>query len=246
MSEKKVAIITGASRGIGKAIALRLAKDNFMVVINYNKSREDAEKVLESIKEIGGNGILFQGSVTDRDVMDGMVKEVVNQFGRIDLLVNNAGVLRPKYLMMTKLDEWEETIATNLTGPFYCIKSVLRSMIEQRSGRIINMSSVASLSGIPGQSSYAASKSGMNGMTRVLAKELSNYGILINSIAPGFIETDMTGDFPETALKEYKNSIPLKRFGHGEDVANLVSFLASEQASYITGQVIAVDGGLSA
>jgi 3-oxoacyl-[acyl-carrier protein] reductase len=245
VNEQKVAIVTGASRGIGKAIAIRLAQDKFKVIINYNKNHEEAEKVLNTIKNNGGDAILYQASVADRIAIDKMVKDVEDKFGSIDILVNNAGILRPKYLMLTKDEEWDETIQTNLTGPFYCIKAVLRSMIGNKSGRIINMSSVASLSGIPGQASYAASKSGINGVTKVLSKELSNYGILINSIAPGFIETDMTDSMGKEKLDEYKKTIPLKRFGHSDDIANLVSFLASDQSNYITGQIIAVDGGLS-
>jgi len=245
MLDRKVAIVTGASRGIGRAIAIQLANDGYTVVVNYHSNHEEARKTLAEIEERGAEGILFQGSVSDPKAMESMVQETIERFGRVDVLVNNAGILKPKYLMMTKLDEWEDTLQTNLSGAFYCIKAVLRTMIEKRAGRIINMSSVASISGIPGQASYAASKSGMNGLTRVLAKELSSYGILVNSIAPGFIETEMTGSFPDKTLQDYKETIPLRRFGHGEDVANLISFLASDRASYITGQVIAIDGGLS-
>ncbi|WP_339165265.1 3-oxoacyl-ACP reductase family protein [Siminovitchia sp. FSL W7-1587] len=244
-ANEKVAIVTGASRGIGRAISVALAKEGYKVVVNYNRSLEDAEKTVEIIQENGGEAILHQGSVTDPEKMKEMVDTTVNQLGTVDVLVNNAGILIPKYLMMTKPEEWNATIDTNLTGTYYGIKAVLRPMIEKKQGRIINISSVASISGISGQAAYAASKSGINGMTKVLAKELAPFNILVNSIAPGFIETDMTGDFPDRMLEEYRDSIPLKRFGQPTEIADFASFLASEKANYITGQVFAIDGGLS-
>ncbi|MFS0880721.1 3-oxoacyl-ACP reductase family protein [Metabacillus niabensis] len=244
-NEKKVAIVTGASRGIGQAIAIALANKGFSVVINYHNSHAGAEETLTKIKQNGGEAILHQGSVANAEDMKQMVENAVEHFGTVDVLVNNAGILIPKYLMMTKPDEWNQTIETNLTGAYLGIKAVLRPMIEKKRGRIINISSVASISGIAGQAAYAASKSGLNGITKVLAKELAPYNILVNSIAPGFIETDMTGDFPERMLEEYRDSIPLKRFGRPEEIASFVTFLSSDEAEYVTGQIFAIDGGLS-
>ncbi|MDQ0226410.1 3-oxoacyl-ACP reductase family protein [Metabacillus niabensis] len=244
-NEKKVAIVTGASRGIGQAIAIALANKGFSVVINYHNSHAGAEETLAKIKQNGGEAILHQGSVANAEDMKQMVENAIEHFGTVDVLVNNAGILIPKYLMMTKPDEWNQTIETNLTGAYLGIKAVLRPMIEKKRGRIINISSVASISGIAGQAAYAASKSGLNGITKVLAKELAPYNILVNSIAPGFIETDMTGDFPERMLEEYRDSIPLKRFGRPEEIANFVTFLSSDEAEYVTGQIFAIDGGLS-
>lgn len=245
MNDKKVAIVTGASRGIGRAIAVALADAKYRVVINYNSSRKCAKETLRLIKSKGGEAILFQGSVAKPEDMKNMIETTIDNYGTVDALINNAGILIPKYLMMTTLDDWNQTLETNLTGTFLSIKSVLRPLIENRSGKIINISSVASISGIAGQAAYAASKSGINGVTKVLAKELSSYNILVNSIAPGFIETDMTDDFPDRKLKEYEESIPLKRFGSPEDIANFVIYLVSDKANYITGQMFTIDGGLS-
>lgn len=243
--EKKVAIVTGASRGIGRAIVCSLAEANYRVVINYNSSHEHAKETLSYIQEQGGDALLVQGSVTNENDMKKLIETTVEHYGTVDVLVNNAGILIPKYLMMTTLEEWNRTLETNLSGAFLGIKAVLRPMIEKKRGKIINISSVASISGIAGQAAYAASKAGLNGVTKVLAKELAPYNILVNSIAPGFIDTDMTGDFPDKKLEEYRNSIPLKRFGLPEDIANFVTFLASDKANYATGQIFTVDGGLS-
>jgi len=240
----KVAIVTGASRGIGRAIALSLAMVGVSVVVNYKKSRHEAEKVLELVQQAGSDGFLYEGSVADSEAMERMVAATLEQYGQLDILINNAGILVPKHIMMTKAEEWIQAIETNLTGAFYCVKYAIRPMIEQHYGRIVNVSSVASIRGIAGQGSYASSKAGLNGLTRVLAKELALYGITVNAVAPGFIETDMTSIFDKKKT-EYQNTIPLKEFGKPEDVASLVSFLVSDNAGYITGQVIAVDGGLS-
>jgi 3-oxoacyl-[acyl-carrier protein] reductase len=245
LSRNMVAIVTGAGKGIGRAIAVELARQNIAVVVNYRKSRQEAEQVLQEIENSGGQAIAYQASVSDPEQIESMVRKTVDTFGGVDYLVNNAGILFPKYLMFTKEEDWNETMRTNATGPFYMIKAVMRFMIEQRYGRIVNISSVAGDSGLPGQAAYAASKSAVNGLTRVLSKELARYNIHVNSIAPGYISTEMIDFLDEQTMSEYIESIPLKRLGLTEDVANLVSFLISGKANYITGQVIAVDGGLS-
>jgi 3-oxoacyl-[acyl-carrier protein] reductase len=241
----KVAIVTGASRGIGRSIAMCLAEAGAKVVINYRSNAELAEQVKAEIEAKGGQAHAIQGCVTDPEAMKAMVKETVQVFGGLDILVNNAGILLPKFLMMTKPEEWAKTIDTNLTGVYNAIKPALRPMIEKKQGRIINITSVAGLSGIPGQAAYGTTKAGLIGLTNVLAKELAGFGITVNAIAPGFIETDMTSVFDEKTTEQYINSIPLKKYGRPEDIGHMAVYLASDLAGYITGQTIAVDGGLS-
>lgn len=242
--EKKVAIVTGASRGIGRAIALRLSKDGAVVVINYRHAQEKAQEVQREIIESGGQAYIKQCDVSDFASCEAFVKEVIGEFGRIDILVNNAGVVKDGLLMGMSEEDFDRVLNTNLKGAFHMLRFVSRQMLKQRSGRVINMSSVSGVMGNAGQANYAASKAGLIGLTKSAARELAARGITVNAIAPGFIETEMTDVLSEDAKKAAAAQIPLGKFGKPEQVAAAVSFLASEEAGYITGQVLAVDGGM--
>ncbi len=238
----QVALVTGASRGIGKAIALALASEGASVVINYANSSEAAKSLVESIQQAGGTAIALKADVSQADQVDHLVKETLTQLGRIDILVNNAGITRDTLLLRMKLEDWQSVIDLNLTGVFLCTQAVSKSMLKQRSGRIINIASVAGQMGNPGQANYSAAKAGVIGFTKTIAKEFASRGITVNAVAPGFIETDMTSGLK---ADEILKMIPLGRFGKPEDIAGLVLFLAAEEAaSYITGQVFNVDGGM--
>ena len=240
----KVALVTGASRGIGRAIAIAFAKEGATVAVNYAGNNEKAESVVGEIKELGRDAIAIQGDVADADSVSAMIKTVTESFGKIDILVNNAGITRDNLLMRLKEDDWDSVINTNLKGVFLCTKAITRLMMKQRQGRIINISSVVGVSGNAGQANYAAAKSGVIGLTKTSAKELAARGITVNAIAPGFIETDMTNHLTEDVGEQMLQQIPLKRFGSPDDVAHTAVFLASEEAGYITGQTIHVDGGM--
>ena len=240
----KVAVITGASRGIGKAIAIKFASQNYNIVINYHGNKESALDTKAECEKYGVNTLVYQGNVANFDDMDQMMKETLKTFGRIDVLVNNSGITKDQLLLKMDSNSFMEVIDVNLKGSFHAIKAVGRIMMKQRSGVIVNMSSVVGVAGNAGQVNYAASKAGIIGLTKSLAKELAPRNIRVNAIAPGFIETDMTDVLNETTKESIIKSIPLKTFGKAEDVANVVYFLASEEASYITGQVIHVDGGM--
>lgn len=244
MLKGKVAIVTGASRGIGRQIALTFASYGANVVVNYNGSLEKAKEVAKEIEEMGREALLFQGNVADMDAMKEMVKETTKKFGRIDILVNNAGVTKDNLLMAMKEEEFDQVIDTNLKGSFVCMKQVIRIMMKQRYGRIINLSSVSGRMGNAGQVNYSASKAGVIGMTKALAKEVGSRGITVNAVAPGFIETDMTAVLKDEVKEAIMAGIPLKRVGKPQDIAEAVAFLASDKASYITGQVLSVDGGM--
>ena len=240
----KIAVVTGASRGIGRAIAKKLAARGAEVIINYNGSAQKAEEVKSEIISAGGKAETIQCNVSDYNACEAFFKEVTARFGRIDILVNNAGITKDGLLMRMSEEEFSSVIDVNLKGTFYCIRFASRQMMKQRSGRIINMSSVVGVAGNAGQINYAASKAGVIGMTKSAAKELAGRGITVNAIAPGFIETDMTRILPEKVKEEMIKQIPLGRPGQGEDIAAAAAFLASDEAGYITGQILQVDGGM--
>ena len=241
MTDKKVALVTGGSRGIGKACALELAKAGCDVVINYAGNSEAAEKTVEELKALGSNSESYKFDVSNQVEVDENIAKIIEKYGRIDILVNNAGITRDDLFIRMGEDKWNAVINTNLSSAFYVSKPVVKLMMKQRSGAIVNMSSVVGLYGNPGQANYSAAKAGLVGFTKSLAKELGSRGIRVNAVAPGFIATDMTKDLGNT--EEYMKMIPLKRMGEAVDIAKTVKFLALD-ADYITGQAIQVDGGL--
>jgi len=240
--QNKVAIITGASRGIGRAIALELATQGASVVVNYANSSAAAKKVVEEITSAGGNAIALQADISQSEQVEALVSATLEKFSRIDILVNNAGITRDTLLLRMKLEDWQAVIDLNLTGVFLCTRAVSKILLKQRSGRIINIASVAGQMGNPGQANYSAAKAGVIGFTKTVAKELASRGITVNAVAPGFIATDMTSNLNAEDILKY---IPLGRYGQPEDIAGMVRFLAADPAAaYITGQVFNVDGGL--
>ena len=241
----KVVFITGANRGIGKQTAITLAKQGFDIAINYRTANESLNEVIKEIEGYGVKCIAVQGDVSSFEDCENMTKQVIEKFGKIDVLVNNAGITKDMLFMRMKQDDFKQVIDVNLIGTYNMTKNVSRYMIKQRSGKIINISSVVGLHGNAGQANYSASKAGIIGFTKSLAKELAGRNILVNAIAPGFIETDMTNVLKDEVKSNILNSIPLKREGKSEEVANVVKFLASDDSSYITGQVISVDGGMN-
>ncbi len=238
----KVAIVTGASRGIGRAIARELAKVGASVVVNYASSSQAADELVSEIIQAGGSAIALAADVSKEDQVDALIKTAIEKFNRIDILVNNAGITRDTLLLRMKPEDWQAVIDINLTGVFLCTRAVSKIMLKQRSGRIINITSVAGLMGNPGQANYSAAKAGVIGFTKTVAKELASRGITVNAVAPGFIATDMTSDLDAEDILKY---IPLGRYGQPEEVAGMVRFLACDPAAgYITGQVLNVDGGM--
>ncbi|HDH7050695.1 TPA: 3-oxoacyl-[acyl-carrier-protein] reductase [Staphylococcus aureus] len=240
----KSALVTGASRGIGRSIALQLAEEGYNVAVNYAGSKEKAEAVVEEIKAKGVDSFAIQANVADADEVKSMIKEVVSQFGSLDVLVNNAGITRDNLLMRMKEQEWDDVIDTNLKGVFNCIQKATPQMLRQRSGAIINLSSVVGAVGNPGQANYVATKAGVIGLTKSAARELASRGITVNAVAPGFIVSDMTDALSDELKEQMLTQIPLARFGQDTDIANTVAFLASDKAKYITGQTIHVNGGM--
>lgn len=240
----KSAFVTGASRGIGRAIALRLAADGAKVALNFASNSAKAESVKAEIESAGGTAMLVQGDVSDFATVTELVKKIVDQWGRLDILINNAGITRDNLLLKMSEDDFDKVIATNLKGVFNCTKAVTKLMMRQRGGRIVNMSSVVGLKGNISQTNYAAAKAGIIGFTKSAARELASRGVTVNAVAPGFINTDMTAALSEKVKEVLLQEIPAGRMGTPEDVANAVAFLVSDQAAYITGQVLSVDGGL--
>lgn len=243
-NENKIALVTGGSRGIGRAIALALAADGAAVIVNYNGNKEKAEEVVREIEAAGGTAESFGCNVADLDATKEMIDFVIKKYGRLDILVNNAGVTRDGLIMKMSEEDFDKVLETNLKGTFNCSKHTSRQMLKQKSGRIINIASVVGIAGNAGQVNYAASKAGIIGFTKSLAKEIGSRGITVNAVAPGYIETDMTAALPEAEKEKLAGIITLKRLGKPEDIANGVVFLASEKASYITGQVLQIDGGM--
>ncbi|MFJ7918355.1 3-oxoacyl-[acyl-carrier-protein] reductase [Lysinibacillus fusiformis] len=242
--EGKVVVVTGASRGIGRAIALKLADEGAKVVVNYSGSQAKAEEVVAMIQEGGGEAIAVQASVSQTEEVTALMDTAVKTFGSLDILVNNAGITRDNLLMRMKEDEWDDVLDTNLKGVFLCTKAVTRQMMKQRAGRIINISSIVGVAGNAGQANYVAAKAGVIGLTKTTAKELASRNILVNAIAPGFIETEMTDQLPEEIKQGMLTQIPLAKLGQPEDIAKAVVFLASEDANYMTGQTLHIDGGM--
>lgn len=240
----KIALVTGASRGIGRAIALRLAEVGATVVINYAGNVKAAEEVKSMIVDAGGKAMLIQADIANTEAVDDMIKNINKEYGKIDILVNNAGITRDNLLMRMKESDWDDVINTNLKGIYNSTKAVSKFMMKQRSGRIVNMASVVGLTGNAGQANYAAAKAGVIGFSKSMAKELASRGITVNTVAPGFIETDMTAVLADQVKEELVSRIPLARLGNAKDVANAVMFLVSDEASYITGQTLNVDGGM--
>lgn len=245
MLQGKCAVITGASRGIGREIALKYAKEGANIVLNYRNSETEALQLKEELDKLGSNTLIIKANVSDFEEAERLIKEAKEVFGRVDILVNNAGVTKDSLIMRMKEEDFDSVIEVNLKGAFNCLKAVTPIMIRQKEGKIINMSSVVGVIGNAGQVNYCASKAGLIGMTKSLAREIGGKNINVNAIAPGFIDTDMTKVLSEDQKKNIMAQVPLKRLGQSEDIANLALFLASEQSNYITGQVIHVDGGMA-
>ena len=244
MLNGKVALITGGSRGIGKSVSIELAKAGAIVIINYANSESSAKEVLNIVEESGGTGEILQSNVSDTIVVEEKIKYILEKYEKIDILVNNAGITRDSLFMRMKEQQWDEVFEVNTKGVFNCTKNVVRSMVKNQYGKIINITSVVGEMGNPGQANYSSTKSAIMGFTKSLAKELGSKNINVNAISPGFIETDITDVLPDSVKEKYKEIIPLSRFGIPEDVAKAVLFLASDDSSYITGEILKINGGL--
>lgn len=241
----RIAVVTGASRGIGRGIALELAKRGAKVVINYNSSPDAANEVVEQIKAAGGEALAFQADVGTEDGANALIKAASDTYGKLDILVNNAGTTRDNVIMMMKAEDFDSVIQTNLRSTWLCSKAAVRGMIRKRYGRVINLTSISGEHGQGGQTNYSASKAGIIGLTKALAKEVGSRGITVNAVAPGFVMTDLTKDLPEDLINQGIQMTPLGKLATIEDVAFAVAFLASDEAASITGQVLTVDGGMS-
>lgn len=245
MLEGKIALVTGASRGIGRQVALTLGAKGATVIVNYNGSAVKAEEVVKEIEAAGGKAEALQCNVSDFEACGQMLADIVSRHGRLDILVNNAGITRDNLLMKMSEEDFDAVVNTNLKGVFNCIKHIARQMLKQKSGRIINMSSVSGVLGNAGQANYCAAKAGVIGITKSAARELASRGITVNAVAPGFIVTEMTDVLSDSVKEAATEKIPMKKFGETQDIANAVAFLASDEAKYITGQVLCVDGGMA-
>ena len=245
IEEGRVAIVTGGGRGIGRAVALRIAREGAYVAISYRSNDQAAEAAAEEARAAGARCEIFKGDVASPDDVEALVKGVIEAFGGIDILVNNAGLTRDNLMMRMKEEEFDDVLNTNLKGTYLCTRAVLRPMIRARWGRIINISSVVGLVGNAGQANYAASKAGIIGFTKSVAREVAQRGITANVVAPGYVETELTGNLPEKVKNQIKGQVPAGRFGEAEEVAEVVAFLAGEGSGYVTGQTVAVDGGMT-
>ena len=244
MEERKVAFITGGSRGIGKEVALKFADNGYNIVINYVSDKTDTQELEKEFTKRGVEALIIKADVTNTEQIENLVKEVIEKFGKIDVLVNNAGVTKDNLLMRMSEEEFDKVVEVNLKGTFIVTKAVIKYMMKKRSGSIINLSSVVGVAGNAGQANYSASKAGIIGFTKSVAKELASRNIRANAVAPGFIETDMTAVLSDSVKENIHNQIPLKRMGSAKEVANLIYFLGSDESSYITGQTINIDGGM--
>jgi len=242
--KNQVAIVTGSSRGIGAATAIKLAVEGADVVVNYNNDKESAESTANEIRELGRKALVIQGNVAEMNDAKNLIKSTVKEFDKIDILVNNAGITKDGLLLRMKEKDFSDVINVNLKGTFNCTKQAIRYMMKQRHGKIVNLSSVVGLMGNAGQANYSASKAGVVGFTKSVAKEVSKRGINVNAVAPGYIDTDMTGELPDKVKEDMLKNIPLDRFGKVEDVANVIMFLVSPLANYVNGQTINIDGGM--
>lgn len=241
----KIAVVTGASRGIGRGVALELGRRGATVVVNYQKNADAADEVVAELTAAGGQAMAVQADVSQEDGANSLIKAAIDAYGKIDILVNNAGTTRDNVIMMMGVDDFDTVVNTNLRSTWLCSKAAIRSMMRKRTGRIVNMTSVSGIMGNAGQSNYSASKAGIIGLTKALAREVASRGITVNAVAPGFVATDLTASLPEDIRNKLNENIPLARWGTVEDVASAVCFLASDEASYITGHVLTVDGGLA-
>jgi 3-oxoacyl-[acyl-carrier protein] reductase len=240
----RVAVVTGASRGIGRGIALELAKRGAAVVVNYNANADAANQVVAAIEGAGGKASAIQADVSKLAEAEALIKTTIDRYGKIDILVNNAGTTRDNLIMMMKEEDWDTVINTNLKSAWNCSRAAVKAMMRKRYGRVINITSVSGIAGQGGQTNYSASKAGLIGLTKALAREVATRQITVNAVAPGFVSTDLTANLPANLMEELNKRIPLERWGTVEDVAYAVAFLASDEAAYITGQVLSVDGGL--
>jgi 3-oxoacyl-[acyl-carrier protein] reductase len=241
----RVAVVTGGGRGIGRAVAVRLAEEGANVAISYRSNDDAAQEAAEAVRKAGVECEIFKGDVSEPDDVEALFKGVSDAFGRIDILVNNAGITRDNLMMRMKADEFDDVLRTNLGGTYLCTRAVLRPMVRARWGRIVNVSSVVGLVGNAGQANYAASKAGIIGFTKSVAREVAQRGITANAVAPGYVETELTGSLPENVKEAIRTQVPMGRFGEAEEVAEVIAFLGGEQAGYVTGQTIAVDGGMT-